>query len=178
GLGIQRSPPMTRGRWIEKLATIISRVEAGHAPARIREIYIFGSFARGALEPNDLDLIVIHDEPGEEILAPLLRAVKSYSYDELDQSLKAYGRFQAAMRKVCRRGGERMDIKLAETLSPTATGSGPPRGWWACTARPWSATAGSWANTLSNSTTSSGLFPPRIQEVQLDEKWSFAFKKQ
>src|SRR5258707_2832020 len=83
-------PPMTRDRWMEKLETIISRVEAGEAPARIREIHVFGSFARGAIEPNDLDLIVIHDRPSREVLAPLLQAVKSYSYDNLDQSFKAY----------------------------------------------------------------------------------------
>lgn len=111
---------MRRERWIEKLETIVSRVEAGQAPARIREIHVFGSFARGALEPNDLDLIVIHDKPSEEILAPLMLAVKSYSYGELDQSCKAYERFQAAMRRVFRRGGERMDIKLAESLDSAA----------------------------------------------------------
>ena len=111
---------MRRERWIEKLETIVSRVEAGQAPARIREIHVFGSFARGALEPNDLDLIVIHDKPSEEILAPLMLAVKSYSYGELDQSCKAYDRFQAAMRRVFRRGGERMDIKLAESLDSAA----------------------------------------------------------
>ena len=112
---------MTRERWIGKLATIISRIEAGQAPARIREIHVFGSFARGALEPNDLDLIVIHDQPSEEVMAPLLRAVESYSYDELDRSLKAHGRFEAAMRRVFRRGGERMDIKLAESLDSAAS---------------------------------------------------------
>jgi hypothetical protein len=37
---------MRRERWIEKLETIVSRVEAGQAPARIREIHVFGSFAR------------------------------------------------------------------------------------------------------------------------------------
>jgi predicted nucleotidyltransferase len=107
---------MTRDRWIEKLKTIISRVEAGEAPARIREIHVFGSFARGAIEPNDLDLIVIHDRPSREVLAPLLQAVKSYSYDDLDRSFKAYLRFEAAMRKVFRRGGDRMDIVLAESF--------------------------------------------------------------
>jgi predicted nucleotidyltransferase len=107
---------MTRDRWIEKLRTIVSRVEAGEAPARIREIHVFGSFARGAMEPNDLDLIVVHDRPSEAVLAPLLKAVKSYSYDDLDRSFKAYQRFEAALRKVFRRGGERMDVKLAESL--------------------------------------------------------------
>jgi IS1 family transposase len=31
---------------------------------------------------------------------------------------------------------------------------------------------------LSNSTTSSWLFPPQTREVQFDEKWSYVFKKQ
>jgi IS1 family transposase len=33
-------------------------------------------------------------------------------------------------------------------------------------------------NTANNSTTSSWLFPPQTEEAQLDEKWSFVFKKQ
>jgi Nucleotidyltransferase domain len=107
---------MTRDRWIEKIRGFIARVEAGDAPARVREIYCFGSFARGALEPNDLDLIIVHDPPSPETLAPLLKAVKSYSYDECDQAYKAYCRFLAAMRKVFRRGSERMDIKLEGSL--------------------------------------------------------------
>jgi IS1 family transposase len=41
-----------------------------------------------------------------------------------------------------------------------------------------SATAGWRANTPGPSTTSSCLFPPRTQEIQFDEKWSFVFKKQ
>ena len=47
-----------------------------------------------------------------------------------------------------------------------------------CTATRWFVTADSWANTPKDSTTSSWLFPPRTQEVQFDEKWSFVFKKE
>ena len=47
-----------------------------------------------------------------------------------------------------------------------------------CTATRWFVTADGWASTLSNSTTSSWLFPPRTQEVQFDEKWSFVYQKQ
>jgi len=47
-----------------------------------------------------------------------------------------------------------------------------------CTATRWFVTADSWANTPKDSTTSSWLFPPRTQEVQFDEKWSFVYKKQ
>ncbi len=75
-----------------------------------------------ALEPNDLDLIVIHDPPSAETLAPLLKAVKSYSYADWDQNLKAFYRFMAAMRNVFRRGSERMDIKLEESLENAVGG--------------------------------------------------------
>src|SRR5215472_977204 len=34
------------------------------------------------------------------------------------------------------------------------------------------------ANTRSNSTTNSWLFPPQTREVQFDEKWSFVAKKE
>ena len=57
-------------------------------------------------------------------------------------------------------------------------GCEPPLGCWECTATLWSATAESWANTPSNSTTSSWLFPPRTEEVQFNEKWSYVYKKQ
>jgi len=118
---------MTRDRWVEKLRTIIGRVEAGEAPARVREIHVFGSFARGVLEPNDLDLIVLHDPPSEETLAPLLKAVDSYSYDRLDQACKAERRFEAAMTKIFRRGSERMDVRLAATLDEALSGMVFPR---------------------------------------------------
>ncbi len=113
---------MRRDRWIEKIRGFIARVEGGEAPARIREIHCFGSFARGALEPNDLDLIVIHDPPSPETLAPLLKAVKSYSFAEWDQRFKAYCRFLAAMKKVFRRGSERMDVKMETSLEAALQG--------------------------------------------------------
>ena len=34
--------------------------------ARVREVYVFGSYARGALEPGDLDLLVVHDRATPE----------------------------------------------------------------------------------------------------------------
>ena len=38
-------------------------------------IHGFGSFARRALEPHDLKLIVIHDPPTDDNFAPLVEAV-------------------------------------------------------------------------------------------------------
>lgn len=120
-----RDVAVTREYWIAKLKAIVARLEAGEAPARVREIYAFGSFARGALNPHDLDLIVVHDPPTADMLAPYLAAVKGYSYDKLDQAAKAGQRFDAAMRKVFRRGSEHIDVltgsNLREVLSEIKT---------------------------------------------------------
>src|SRR5512138_2698427 len=62
--------------------------------------------------------------------------------------------------------------------SPTATACGPPPDSSAWPPTPWSDTAASPAATPGASTTSSWPFPPRTDEVQFDEKWSFVFKKQ
>jgi len=110
---------MKRELWIHKIEKIIGRVERGAAPARIREIYVFGSFARGAPEPGDLDLIVVHDPPTDEILAPLKAGVSKYSFSEVDRELKAFFRFQAALRKVFRRGSDRRDVMLGANPNET-----------------------------------------------------------
>ena len=92
------------------------------APALVREIYVFGSFARGAMEPNDLDLVVVHDRPSEELMASYRLAVRSYAPNWLDQHFKSHDRFQAAMCRVFRRGAERMDILLGESIENAADG--------------------------------------------------------
>jgi hypothetical protein len=107
---------VTREHWVSKLNAIVARLEAGDAPARVREVYVFGSFSRGALDPHDLDLIVVHDPPTAEALAPFSDAVKGYSYDKLDQAAMAGRRFDAAMRKVFRRGSEHIDVLTGTSL--------------------------------------------------------------
>lgn len=113
---------MTREYWMRKLKDIVARLEAAATPSIVREIYVFGSFARGALDPKDLDLIVVHEPPTVETLAPLLEAVKSYSYDHLDQAVKAEARFNAAMRRVFRRGSERIDVLTGQSLPEILAG--------------------------------------------------------
>ena len=41
-------------------------IDSGSLPVRVKEFYVFGSYARGALEPHDLDVIVIYENPGRE----------------------------------------------------------------------------------------------------------------
>lgn len=103
---------MTRDRCMEKLEAIIQRVESGASPVQIREVYVFGSFSRGAMEPNDLDLLVIHDEPGSD-LCPLPRDVMDkYSYEDFQDLIRRRERVESVIRKVFRRGRDRIDVIL------------------------------------------------------------------
>jgi predicted nucleotidyltransferase len=62
---------MNREQWTKKLVRIVTDIEAGRTPAAVRELYVFGSYAHGAVECKDLDLVVIHDEPPAELIEKL-----------------------------------------------------------------------------------------------------------
>lgn len=56
---------MDRQKASRQIERIVRAIEDGKFPARIRELHVFGSYARGALSPSDLDLIVIHEDVSE-----------------------------------------------------------------------------------------------------------------
>jgi hypothetical protein len=50
-----------RERATRLLADMITRLEDGGWPlGLVEEVYVFGSYARGALEPNDVDVVIEH----------------------------------------------------------------------------------------------------------------------
>ncbi|WP_395576880.1 nucleotidyltransferase domain-containing protein [Streptomyces sp. BK79] len=52
---------MKRERATRLLADMITRLEDGAWPlGLVDEVYVFGSYARGALEPNDVDVVIEH----------------------------------------------------------------------------------------------------------------------
>ncbi|MGW0549972.1 nucleotidyltransferase domain-containing protein [Streptomyces altiplanensis] len=52
---------MKRERATRLLADMITRLEDGAWPlGLVEEVYVFGSYARGALEPNDVDVVIEH----------------------------------------------------------------------------------------------------------------------
>ncbi|MFD8197845.1 nucleotidyltransferase domain-containing protein [Streptomyces wuyuanensis] len=67
---------MKRERATRLLADMITRLEAGGWPlGLVDEVYVFGSYARGALEPNDVDVVIEHGTDkrwlGESLAASL-----------------------------------------------------------------------------------------------------------
>ncbi len=54
---------MKREALTEKLARIISQIETQtDLPLDIREVHIYGSYARGDMNPGDLDLVLVHEK--------------------------------------------------------------------------------------------------------------------
>ena len=90
---------MERNRSTKKLIRMIGTIESGVLLVKVKEFYVFGSYARGALEPHDLDVIVVCDnpervcweiverelrQPGEHIDVVLVRAIdRSHGISDL-----------------------------------------------------------------------------------------------
>lgn len=116
---------MKREQFTEKLARMVLAIWSGAPPARVRELYVFGSYARGALEPGDVDVIVIHDNPEQAYWDNLEREIKESSYSGVDAILQVGRRFESAMRRALRKPGEKIDIiltrKLEDRIGPSST---------------------------------------------------------
>jgi predicted nucleotidyltransferase len=46
---------MHRDKFTDKLVRIAESIESGTLPMDVRELYVFGSYSRGAIEPGDLE---------------------------------------------------------------------------------------------------------------------------
>lgn len=57
---------MDRDKLTLHLLRILRAIDQGKRPARVREVYVFGSYARGAFDPADLDIIIVHDSPSQK----------------------------------------------------------------------------------------------------------------
>ncbi len=105
----------TASRQIERM---VQAIEDGKFPAKIRELHVFGSYARGALDPGDLDLIVIHEDVSE-----MLKSMQAELIEKHGESFLCWPRgqwperkFETTMRKVMRRPGEKMDILFGTSM--------------------------------------------------------------
>jgi hypothetical protein len=61
-----RESVMKRVQATEKLCRIIHTVETAPMPIAVKELYVFGSYARGAMNCGDLDIVLVTVEPTEE----------------------------------------------------------------------------------------------------------------
>ena len=95
---------MKREQFTEKLIRMIETIKSGTLPVRVSEFYVFGSYARGALQPGDLDILVLHDKPSRTYLEALLEEAKEAGYSGTQGVFRAGRRFEAAMRDAAQIG--------------------------------------------------------------------------
>jgi predicted nucleotidyltransferase len=102
---------MKREAATQKLVRMLEAIESGQVPVNVREFYVFGSYARGSLEPHDLDLLLFYD--GAEALNRRIAAeLKAGGYATFDIIQKSARRFQAEVRRSLCRPGERIDLAI------------------------------------------------------------------
>lgn len=114
---------MDRDRISRQIERIVHAIEQEQLPVRIKELHVFGSYARGALNPGDLDLIVIHEAPGSDFLLRLKEElVNKYGQDDFywPRGMWPERQFEKQMRAVIRRPGEKMDILFATSMDNVA----------------------------------------------------------
>jgi hypothetical protein len=114
---------LPRGKQTEKLVRIVQAIDRGQAPLSVKSLHVFGSYARGALHPGDLDLIVIHEPIPKAMLDKWCAYyAEDEFYDELEALRKATNRCMAGLRKLIRKPGEKIDILFGTDLEQRLSG--------------------------------------------------------
>jgi predicted nucleotidyltransferase len=107
---------MKRDECSKKLIRMIEAIQSGSLPARVREFYVFGSYSRGALEPGDVDVVIVHDRPPRAYEEAIKRYFKQKGYSLMERLVKASAKINAAMRRPLRKPGEKVQIILTQEL--------------------------------------------------------------
>jgi predicted nucleotidyltransferase len=114
---------MHRDRFTEKLVRIIATIESRSLPVKVRQLYVFGSYSRGAIEPGDLDLILVHNPPSRRYMKRIRAGLEQQGLQWPEVSDRAYRRYEAELRRPIRRPGERVQVIFVNDLKE-AVGDG------------------------------------------------------
>jgi predicted nucleotidyltransferase len=107
---------MKREQFTEKLVRMIETIQSGALPARVCEFYVFGSYSRGALEPGDLDVVIIHDRPPRAYEEAIEHHFEQKGFSLMERLVKSCTKFRADMCRPLRKPGEKIQILLAQKL--------------------------------------------------------------
>lgn len=114
---------MKREQFTTKLIRILKSLDSASFPARVREVYVFGSYSRGALEPGDLDLLVVHDRATPEYEAAAIQHFTDKGLSDVEAICRSVSKFRADMSRAFRKPGERVQVLLTSEL-PDLVGIG------------------------------------------------------
>jgi predicted nucleotidyltransferase len=114
---------MKREDCTKKLIRTIERIEAGVLPATIKELYVFGSYARGAIEPGDLDIVVVYEDPGPDYWKKERTKAKYADLSVYQAAIKTWQEFRSRLADSLRGRGEHIDLVLASSLEDVTAGN-------------------------------------------------------
>ena len=107
---------MNREAFTQKLVRILEDVDAGGLPAKVLELYVFGSYAAGAAEPHDLDLMVVYEAPDREWIVENAKTWREAGMSELDAGLRAHRKHQTRLGYALRHPREMVQVALMPVL--------------------------------------------------------------
>ncbi|MBC7856978.1 MAG: nucleotidyltransferase domain-containing protein [Pirellulaceae bacterium] len=107
---------MKREQFTAKLVRILKTLDSASFPARVREVYVFGSYSRGALEPGDLDLLVVHDRASPEYEAAAIKHFTDRGSSDIEAICRSVSKFRTEMSRTFRKPGERVQVLLTMEL--------------------------------------------------------------
>ncbi len=108
---------MKRKQFTAKLIRILNTLDSASLLARVREVYVFGSYSRGALEPGDLDLLVVHDRATPKYEAAAIKHFTDRSFSDVDAICRSVNKFKTDMSRAFRTPGERVQVLLTSDLN-------------------------------------------------------------
>lgn len=107
---------MTRDHATRILARILATIDGGGVPARVDGVWVFGSYARGALEPGDIDLIVVHEQMSEALRNTLTAEAEIRHPGSFRNWYYPDVRYRSMIIKPLRKPGEEVDLLLGGTI--------------------------------------------------------------
>lgn len=108
---------MLRDRATKTLERVLSTIESGAVPVAIHEVWVFGSYARGAPAPGDVDVILIHEPMSESLRATLEVEARSKRLDRVRELFYPEHRFQRMITSPLRKPADKLDLLLGSSLS-------------------------------------------------------------
>jgi hypothetical protein len=105
---------MQRDKLTEKLIRILRQIDSGSVPAEILEVFVFGSYAQGATDPHDLDLVVAYKYPGPEFYKRQLPSSQQQGLPLLHGMLRLQEKHRAKLADSLRSRREPIHLFLTE----------------------------------------------------------------
>ncbi len=107
---------MQRERATRMLERICQQIDSGDTPVSFHGLWVFGSYARGATSPGDLDIVVLHGSADRARARKWKSEARQKSLNYIDYLCYPQRKLQALVGTTLRRPGESIDILTGKSF--------------------------------------------------------------